>query len=80
VPPWSARRAREHGESVTARHTYRHGRWRFVHNGLSNGVSEMQRHSAIAGSSDCELLFHRVLAVGLEDDPVGPVERALGFV
>jgi predicted glutamine amidotransferase len=71
-------------------HPYRHGRWLFVHNGFLNGFSDMHRDlvlaiepslfSAIAGSTDSELLFYLALSFGLEDDPIGAVERAVGFV
>ena len=36
--------------------------------------------SWIAGSTDSELLFYLALTFGLEDDPIGAVERAVGFV
>ena len=71
-------------------HPYRHGRWLFVHNGFLNGFTEMHRDlvlavepslfSSIAGSTDSELLFYLALTFGLEDDPIGAVERAVGFV
>ena len=71
-------------------HPYRHGRWLFVHNGFLNGFKEMHRDlvlaiepslfSWIAGSTDSELLFYLALTFGLEDDPIGAVERAIGFV
>jgi glutamine amidotransferase len=34
----------------------------------------------IAGSTDSEALFYLALTFGLEDDPVGGLERAVGFV
>ena len=71
-------------------HPFRHGRWLFVHNGLLNGFHEMHRDlmlaiepslfGAIAGSTDSEVLFYLALTFGLEQDPIGAVERAVGFV
>jgi glutamine amidotransferase len=71
-------------------HPFRHGRWLFVHNGLLNGFHEMHRDlvlaiepsffSAIGGSTDSEVLFYLALTFGLEEDPIGAVERAIGFV
>ena len=71
-------------------HPFRHGRWLFVHNGFLNGFHEMRRDlmlaiepslfSAIAGSTDSEVLFYLALTFGLEEDPLGAVERAVGFV
>jgi glutamine amidotransferase len=34
----------------------------------------------IEGSTDSEVLFHLALTFGLEDDPLGALERAVGFV
>ena len=34
----------------------------------------------IRGSTDSEAVFHLALTFGLEDDPIGRVERAVGFV
>ena len=34
----------------------------------------------IAGSADSEVLFHLALTFGLEEDPLGAMERAVGFV
>ena len=36
--------------------------------------------SAIAGSTDSEVLFYLAITFGLEEDPIGAVERAIGFV
>jgi hypothetical protein len=35
---------------------------------------------AIVGSADSETLFYLALTFGLEQDPLGAVERAVGFV
>src|SRR4051795_12023898 len=67
-------------------HPFRHGRWLFVHNGLLGGFRDMRRDlllavdpslfDGIAGSADSELLFYLALTFGLEDDPLGALERA----
>ena len=71
-------------------HPFRHGRWLFVHNGLIDGFRLMHRELVlavdpslfdfIAGSADSELLFYLALTFGLEDDPLGGLERAVGLV
>ena len=71
-------------------HPFRHGRWLFVHNGFINGFGDLHRElllavdaslfNGIEGSTDSELLFHLALTLGLEDDPLGAMERAVGFV
>jgi glutamine amidotransferase len=71
-------------------HPFRHGRWLFVHNGVIHGFDLMRRelmlaveptlYDSIAGSTDSETLFYLALTFGLADDPVGAVERAVGFV
>jgi predicted glutamine amidotransferase len=71
-------------------HPFRHGRWLFVHNGFLDGFHQVRRElllavdeqlfDGIAGSTDSELLFHLALTFGLADDPLGAMERAVGFV
>jgi predicted glutamine amidotransferase len=71
-------------------HPFRHGRWLFVHNGVIDGFHEMQRelrvavdptlYTGIVGSTDSETLFYLALTFGLEHDPIGAVEQAIGFV
>jgi glutamine amidotransferase len=71
-------------------HPFRHGRWLFVHNGLIDGFHGMRRELMLAlepalfdgieGSTDSEVLFNLGLSFGLEDDPLGGMERAIGFV
>ena len=66
------------------------GRWLFVHNGVINGFQAMRRELLLAvdptlfddivGSTDSEALFYLALTFGLEDDPLGAMERAVGFV
>ena len=71
-------------------HPFRHGRWLFVHNGVITGFHAMRRDllyavdpslfDGIGGSTDSEALFYLALTFGLEDDPLGAVEQAVGFV
>jgi predicted glutamine amidotransferase len=71
-------------------HPFRHGRWLFVHNGAIRGFELIRRDlllavdpslfDGVAGSTDSELLFYLALTYGLEHDPIGAVERAVGFV
>jgi predicted glutamine amidotransferase len=71
-------------------HPFRYGRWLFVHNGFLDGFQALRRElllavdpslfQDIAGSTDSELLFHLALTFGLGDDPLGAMERAVGFV
>ncbi|RKQ87034.1 glutamine amidotransferase [Solirubrobacter pauli] len=71
-------------------HPFKHGRWLFVHNGVLNGFHAMRRdlmlavdpelYDGITGSTDSEVLFYLALTFGLERDPLGAVERAVGFV
>jgi predicted glutamine amidotransferase len=71
-------------------HPFRHGKWLFVHNGAILGIHEMRRDLMLAidpslfpeieGSTDSEVVFYLAITFGLDDDPVGAVERAIGFV
>ena len=71
-------------------HPFRHGRWLFVHNGVISGFQAMRRDllytvdpslfDGIGGSTDSEALFYLALTFGLEDDPLGAVEQAVGFI
>ena len=71
-------------------HPFRYGRWLFVHNGFIAGIAALRRDlmmavdpslfNDIAGSTDSELVFHLALTFGLEDDPPGAMEQALGLV
>jgi glutamine amidotransferase len=71
-------------------HPFRHGRWLWMHNGALRGFHETKRdllmavdpalYADIEGSTDSEALFFLALTFGLTDDPVGAVERAVGFV
>jgi predicted glutamine amidotransferase len=71
-------------------HPFRHENWLFVHNGVIAGFEQMRRElvlavdpelfSGIKGSTDSEVLFHLALTFGLQDDPIGALERAIGLV
>lgn len=71
-------------------HPFRHDTWLWAHNG---GIREFptvrrdllfavapQYFAGIEGTTDSELMFHLALTFGLQDDPVGAVERMVGFV
>jgi glutamine amidotransferase len=71
-------------------HPFRHGRWLFMHNGLIRNFATVKRDLVLAvdpslfaeieGTTDTEVFFHLALTFGLEDDPPGAVERAVGFI
>jgi predicted glutamine amidotransferase len=71
-------------------HPFRRGRRLFVHNGFINGFRELRRDLMIAidpslfaevhGSTDTEVVFHLALTHGLEDDPIGALERTVGLI
>jgi predicted glutamine amidotransferase len=71
-------------------HPFAHGRWLFVHNGYVAGYDRLRREMMltirpdlfpeIRGTTDSELMFHLALTFGLEDDPIGGLERMAGFV
>ena len=71
-------------------HPFQHGRWLFVHNGLLAEFPLIRRDlmlavdpglfPSIVGSTDSEVLFHLALTFGLENDPIGALERAIGLV
>jgi predicted glutamine amidotransferase len=71
-------------------HPFRHGRWLWMHNGLIREFSKIKRdlalavdpalYPAIEGSTDSELFFYLARTLGLEDDPPGAVERAVGLI
>ena len=92
IPPLPGAHPRGRWESRPADELppFRHGRWLFVHNGFLDGFQALRRDlllavdpslfRGIAGSTDSELLFHLALTFGLEGDPLGAMERAVGFV
>ena len=71
-------------------HPFRYGKWLFVHNGVIADFEVMRRELMLAvapelfadikGSTDSEVLFHLALTFGLEQDPIGALEQAIGFV
>jgi glutamine amidotransferase len=71
-------------------HPFRHGRWLFVHNGFIDDYLRLRRELLLAvdpgvfggieGTTDSELMFHLALTFGLDEDPLGALERMAGFV
>jgi glutamine amidotransferase len=71
-------------------HPFRHGRWLWMHNGLIADFHRVKRELVLAvdpalypfieGSTDSEVFFFLALTLGLEDDPPGAVERAVGLI
>ena len=71
-------------------HPFRHGRWLFVHNGFIEDYLRQRRElllavdpgvfAGIEGTTDSELMFHLALTFGLDEDPLGALERMAGFV
>jgi predicted glutamine amidotransferase len=71
-------------------HPFRYGQWLFMHNGMIREFGKVPRdlvlavdpslYPSIQGSSDTEVFFHLALTFGLEDDPPGAVESAVGLI
>jgi glutamine amidotransferase len=71
-------------------HPFRHGNWLFVHNGYIADFEALRRDlmleidparfSDVEGSTDTEVVFHLALTLGLEDDPIGALERTVELV
>lgn len=71
-------------------HPFRHGRWLCVHNGEIFEIEKFRRElmmavapplfNAIEGSTDSELMFYLALGLGLDEDPIGAMERMAGLV
>lgn len=71
-------------------HPFRYRKWLFVHNGYIAEFARLRRDllfavrpdlfTNILGSTDSELMFHLALTFGLEDDPIGGLERMAGFI
>jgi glutamine amidotransferase len=71
-------------------HPFRHGRWLFLHNGRVREFASVRRdldfgvspslYNFMEGTTDSEVMFYLALTFGLEDDPIGSVERMVGFV
>jgi predicted glutamine amidotransferase len=74
----------------TNTHPFRFGNWLWMHNGLIREFPSMKRElvlaiddslfTSIEGTTDSEIMFYLALTFGLEDDPVGAVEKMVGFV
>jgi predicted glutamine amidotransferase len=74
----------------TNAHPFRHGKWLWMHNGLIREFPRVKRElvfavdeslfPSIEGTTDSEVMFFLALTFGLEDDPIGAVERMVGFV
>jgi glutamine amidotransferase len=71
-------------------HPFRHGRWLFAHNGYIAGFERLRRDLMLAidpelfaevhGTTDSEVVLHLALTHGLEQDPIGAMELAIGLV
>jgi glutamine amidotransferase len=71
-------------------HPFKHGRWLFLHNGRIESYGKIRRalefavspelYNLIQGTTDSEVMFHLALTFGLEEDPVGGLQRMVGFV
>jgi len=71
-------------------HPFRHGRWLFMHNGRIEGFEHCRRELMLAvdpklfpcirGTTDSELMFYVALSQGLDDDPIGALQRMVGRV
>ncbi|MBJ7329078.1 MAG: class II glutamine amidotransferase [Solirubrobacteraceae bacterium] len=71
-------------------HPFRHGNWLFVQNGEIIGYEKIRRtllHAVddsifgeLQGTTDSELMFFLALTFGMEDDPLGGLARAVGFI
>lgn len=71
-------------------HPFQRGRWLMVHNGEINAFSTLRRELMLAvdpadfadvvGSTDSEVLLALAVTYGLEHDPLGALERAIGRV
>jgi glutamine amidotransferase len=71
-------------------HPFRYNNWLFVHNGEIFEIEKFRRELLLAvdqkyfenilGSTDSELMFHLALTFGLEKDPIGAMEKMVGFV
>jgi len=74
----------------TNTHPFRYANWLWMHNGLIREFSRLKRelvlavddslYASIEGTTDSETMFFLALTFGLESDPVGSVERMVGFI
>ena len=71
-------------------HPFRYGSWLWMHNGVVRDFPQVKRdlvlavdpalYPSIEGSTDSEVFFYLALSLGLEEDPPGAVERAVGLI
>ena len=71
-------------------HPFRYKHWLFVHNGEIFEVEKIRQKllmriapeyfGNILGTTDSEVLFHLALTFGLEQDPLGSLQRMAGYV
>jgi predicted glutamine amidotransferase len=71
-------------------HPFRHGDWLFVHNGFIADLQQVRRDlmlgidpdlfADVQGSTDTEVVFQLALTFGLDEDPIGALERTVGFI
>lgn len=71
-------------------HPFRYKNWLFVHNGEIFEIEKIRRQLLMAvapelftnilGTTDSEIMFHLALTFGLETDPLGALERMVGFI
>ncbi len=71
-------------------HPFRHANWLWMHNGLIREFATVKRELAFAvdpslyhlieGSTDSEVFFYLALTMGLADDPIEAVAKAVGFI
>jgi glutamine amidotransferase len=71
-------------------HPFRFENWLFMHNGALSDFESVKRdltfavdpslYPQIRGTTDSEVLFHLALTLGLTDDPVAGMERAIRMV
>ena len=71
-------------------HPFRENNWLFVHNGYVADLHVLrrdlmlaidpERFADVSGSTDTEVVFQIALTLGLEEDPIGAMERTVGLV
>ena len=71
-------------------HPFRFGNWLFMHNGALAGFSSVKRdltfavnpslYPHITGTTDSEVLFYLALTLGLREDPVAAMAKAIQLV
>ena len=71
-------------------HPFRHRNWLFVHNGYVADLHVLrrdlmlaidpERFADVSGSTDTEVVFQIALTLGLEEDPIGAMERTVGLI